>query len=86
MDDNGSGTATLPPEGCDYMSPEDVHMAIDGEIVSLVGQLATQFVADPDFSSLTITARAHELRPLRSPPEPRGACAVGLLTFMKTGG
>jgi hypothetical protein len=28
--DNGTGTITLPPEGCDYLSPEEVHMIIDG--------------------------------------------------------
>ncbi len=29
VDDNGTGTVTLPPDGCDYMSPADVHLAID---------------------------------------------------------
>ncbi len=28
--DNGSGTANLPPAGCDYVSPEDLHMMING--------------------------------------------------------
>lgn len=28
--DNGGGTVTLPPAGCDYLSPDDVHMIIDG--------------------------------------------------------
>ncbi len=28
--DDGSGTVVLPPEGCDYLSPEEVHMIIDG--------------------------------------------------------
>ncbi len=28
--DNGSGTVTLPPAGCGYLSPTDVHMIIDG--------------------------------------------------------
>ncbi len=28
--DNGSGTITLPPEGCEYLSPAQVHTAIDG--------------------------------------------------------
>ena len=28
--DNGSGTVTLPPEGCGYLSPQEVHMIIDG--------------------------------------------------------
>jgi hypothetical protein len=28
--DNGSGTATLPPAGCDYLSPTDVHQIISG--------------------------------------------------------
>jgi hypothetical protein len=30
VQDNGSGTVTLPPEGCEYLSPTQVHMAIDG--------------------------------------------------------
>ena len=28
--DNGTGTATLPPIGCEYMSPDEVFMIIDG--------------------------------------------------------
>jgi len=28
--DNGSGTVNLPPPGCGYLSPSDVHMIIDG--------------------------------------------------------
>jgi hypothetical protein len=28
--DNGSGTVTLPPAGCEYLSPDEVHMIIDG--------------------------------------------------------
>jgi len=28
--DNGTGTVTLPPIGCDYLSPDQVHMIIDG--------------------------------------------------------
>jgi hypothetical protein len=28
--DNGSGTVTLPPVGCDYLSPDEVHEIIDG--------------------------------------------------------
>src|SRR6185436_3785486 len=28
--DNGFGTVTLPPAGCDYLSPSDVHEIIDG--------------------------------------------------------
>ena len=28
--DNGTGTATLPPIGCDYTSPDDVFKIIDG--------------------------------------------------------
>ena len=28
--DNGSGTVTLPPPGCQYLSPDQVHMIIDG--------------------------------------------------------
>jgi hypothetical protein len=28
--DNGTGTATLPPIGCDYLSPQEVHMIIEG--------------------------------------------------------
>jgi hypothetical protein len=30
VSDNGSGTVTLPPAGCAYLSPDDVHMIIDG--------------------------------------------------------
>jgi len=28
--DNGGGTVTLPPAGCDYLSPSDVHQIING--------------------------------------------------------
>jgi hypothetical protein len=28
--DNGSGTVTLPPVGCEYLSPDEVHEIIDG--------------------------------------------------------
>ena len=28
--DNGSGTVTLPPAGCEYLSPDEVHAIIDG--------------------------------------------------------
>src|SRR5206468_3869207 len=28
--DNGSGTVTLPPAGCEYLSPSDVHQIIAG--------------------------------------------------------
>lgn len=28
--DNGSGTVTLPPAGCEYLSPDQVHLIIDG--------------------------------------------------------
>ena len=28
--DNGSGTVTLPPAGCQYLSPNQVHMIING--------------------------------------------------------
>jgi hypothetical protein len=28
--DNGDGTVDLPPDGCGYLSPDDVHMIIDG--------------------------------------------------------
>ncbi len=30
LPDNGDGTADLPPEGCQYISPDEVHMIIDG--------------------------------------------------------
>ena len=30
VEDNGTGTITLPPIGCDYLSPNEVHMIIDG--------------------------------------------------------
>lgn len=28
--DNGTGTVTLPPDGCEYLSPSQVHMIING--------------------------------------------------------
>ncbi len=28
--DNGTGTVDLPPQGCEYLSPDEVHMIIDG--------------------------------------------------------
>ena len=28
--DNGGGTVTLPPAGCDYLSPQDVHEIVNG--------------------------------------------------------
>jgi hypothetical protein len=28
--DNGGGTVTLPPAGCDYLSPDEVHEILDG--------------------------------------------------------
>jgi hypothetical protein len=28
--DNGNGTVNLPPEGCEYLSPDEVHLIIDG--------------------------------------------------------
>lgn len=28
--DNGTGTVTLPPEGCGYIAPSDLHMLVDG--------------------------------------------------------
>ncbi len=28
--DDGTGTVVLPPPGCDYLSPQEVHMIIDG--------------------------------------------------------
>ncbi len=30
VEDNGTGTVTLPPIGCDYLSPDEVHMIIEG--------------------------------------------------------
>ncbi len=30
VDDDGTGTVELPPPGCDYLSPQEVHMIIDG--------------------------------------------------------
>ncbi len=30
LPDNGSGTVNLPPEGCEYLSPDEVHQIIDG--------------------------------------------------------
>ena len=28
--DNGTGTVTLPPIGCEYLSPDEVHEIMDG--------------------------------------------------------
>ncbi|MDO8629490.1 MAG: hypothetical protein Q7R41_03265, partial [Phycisphaerales bacterium] len=28
--DNGGGTVTLPPDGCEYLSPDEVHVIVDG--------------------------------------------------------
>jgi len=28
--DNGTGTVTMPPDGCGYVSPDDYHMIVDG--------------------------------------------------------
>jgi hypothetical protein len=39
--DNGSGTVTLPPAGCPYLSPQQVHMIIDGLPVPTTIELAT---------------------------------------------
>ncbi|MHC5110638.1 MAG: hypothetical protein ACYTHJ_12270 [Planctomycetota bacterium] len=30
VQDNGTGTVTLPPQGCEYLSPDEFHMIIDG--------------------------------------------------------
>jgi len=30
VDDNGSGTVNLPPQGCGYVSPADLHLMING--------------------------------------------------------
>jgi cysteine-rich repeat protein len=30
LEDNGTGTVTLPPQGCDYRSPQETFMIIDG--------------------------------------------------------
>lgn len=30
VEDDGSGTVVLPPDGCEYLSPDDVHKIIDG--------------------------------------------------------
>ncbi|MCP4663444.1 MAG: hypothetical protein GY856_49270, partial [bacterium] len=30
VEENPPGTVRLPPEGCAYLSPQDVHMIIDG--------------------------------------------------------
>ncbi|MGB0716938.1 MAG: hypothetical protein ACPGXK_13735, partial [Phycisphaerae bacterium] len=30
VQDNGTGTVTLPPEGCAYLSPDEFHMIVDG--------------------------------------------------------
>lgn len=45
--DNGTGTVTLPPAGCDYLSPDEVHEIIDGLPAGTTIELApihTQFI------------------------------------------
>ncbi|OYT13297.1 MAG: hypothetical protein B6I19_05885, partial [Bacteroidetes bacterium 4572_114] len=53
--DNGTGTATLPPIGCDYESPVEVFMIIDGlppgTTMELDGPL-TNFVCCPDICQM----------------------------------
>jgi len=39
--DNGGGTVTLPPAGCDYLSPQDVHEIIAGLPVGTTIQFGT---------------------------------------------
>ena len=39
--DNGSGTVTLPPAGCEYLSPSDVHEIINGLPPGTTIQLST---------------------------------------------
>ena len=47
--DDGTGTITLPPAGCDYLSPDDVYRIIDGlppgTTIELDGPLG-QFICD----------------------------------------
>jgi hypothetical protein len=38
--DNGGGTVDLPPAGCEYLSPDEVHMIIDGLPVGTTIRLA----------------------------------------------
>ena len=40
--DNGTGTVDLPPPGCGYLSPDDVHMIIDGLPPGTTIQVAVQ--------------------------------------------
>jgi hypothetical protein len=45
--DNGSGTAQLPPPGCPYLSPDEVHLIIDGlpaDTTIELGTIHTEFI------------------------------------------
>ncbi len=48
--DDGTGTVTLPPPGCSYLSPDDVHVIVDGLPPGTTIELGaehTKFVIDP---------------------------------------
>ena len=48
--DNGSGTVDLPPTGCEYLSPNEVHEIIDGLPSGVTIELAAihkDFICDP---------------------------------------
>lgn len=42
LPDNGSGTVFLPPDGCGYLSPQDVHVIIDGLPAGTTIEVAAQ--------------------------------------------
>lgn len=53
--DDGSGTVTLPPAGCDYLSPDEVHLIIDGLPPGTTIELAPihkNFICDSAYSGL----------------------------------
>ena len=49
--DDGSGTVRLPPDGCEYLSPDQVHMIIDGLPLGTMIELAAihkDFICNKD--------------------------------------
>ena len=67
--DNGNGTVDLPPDGCDYVSPADLHMMIDGLPPDTTINIAAT-------TSLRLTDRSRK-RILSSPPCYRARFAPG---------
>ena len=55
--DKGTGTVTLLPEGCEYLSPDEVHMIIDGLPPGTAIELAPihkDFICDAGYGFCTI--------------------------------